>query len=56
MSVSILKSNLHGLADLIGFGLPSSKTNAGHLIARVERVDGPDSESAAWKYTLLQMH
>ena len=39
MSVAILESNLDGVANSIGSGLPCSKTDTGHLIARVERKD-----------------
>ena len=45
MSIAILKCDFDCFTDLIGFGLPCSKTNAGHFIARVERVDGPVSQS-----------
>ncbi len=53
MSVTILESHLDCLAHLIGFGLPRSETNAGHLIAGVEREDSPKRRSICGNDTLL---
>lgn len=41
MTVSGEKGVLHGLADLIGLGLPCTQTDGGDLVAGVEGVSLP---------------
>lgn len=43
MTVALQQSVLDGLSDLIGLGLPGTKTNSGDLVTGVEGVHLPRS-------------
>lgn len=48
VTVTLQKGVLDGLADLIGLGLPGTKTDSGNLVPGVESVDLPASWRANW--------
>lgn len=41
MPVTLAEGNLHGIGDLVGFGLPGSQPKCRDLVAGVEREGFP---------------